>query len=112
MCAQSIVLSTPEAREALAALDALGGPEAARRAGVALLEAIHTARSEIRLELSDARRRTLDAALAAREAELRTEREARLHWGDATAAGIYEELAGRVSGTRVRLEAPLLAAVA
>lgn len=111
MCAQRIVLSTPEAREALAALDALGGLEAAR-AGVALLEAIHTARSEIRLELSGARRRTLDAALAAREAELRTEREARLHWGDATAAGIYEELAGRVSGTRVRLEAPLLAAVA
>ena len=40
MSSRTIVLSTPEIREMLAALDALGGPEALEATG-ALLEARH-----------------------------------------------------------------------
>jgi len=109
MSSRTIVLSTPEIREMLAALDALGGPEALEATG-ALLEARRKAKVEVRLELTRARRRALDTALARREARLEAEREDRLRTGDPTAAAIYDRFARTVAGARKRLgDCPLTA---
>jgi len=103
MSSQTVVLSTPEGREMLAALDALGGPEAVE-ATDALIDAYFRAKPEIHLELTGARRRLLDSALDAHEARLRA--------GDLTAAATYERFARTVTGTRARLEDCPLAAIA
>lgn len=111
MSTQIVVLSRAEAREALVALGAADEPET-DEAEAALVAAYVEPVVELSLELTDARRRALESALARREEKVRAEHDACLRRGDTTAAALYRAVAERASAVRVRLASGPLAMIA
>ena len=111
MSTQIVALSRAEAREALVALAAAHDPET-DEVEAALVAIYVEPVVELSLELTDARRRVLESALARREEKVRAEQEACLRRGDTTVAALYRAVAERASAVRARLASGPLAMLA